>query len=200
MTSSSRVVRLGQNVTVNLKIIDQSVENIFYDLDSTLKTRFGEPEFVYSFSVEPTAAGDFYLGPYSLSFRGKPLISNSLTIKVLPEWDGIYGTFFRVDCNEIMLGESIELVVETWSEDQKIPLIEYDRSKTNANVTGQINGSQLKMINTKVYYYRKLSWIITPESAGYFLITEDFFKSIPEGVTPPEIIVNVKEKENEGEI
>ena len=197
LTSNSRMLRIGQTAIVQLKITGQPVADIIYDLDTSLKP---EPEFTCSFPVKASVKGEMYIGPYSLSFNGEELVSNSLLIKVFPEWDGEYGTFFRVDCNEINLGQSIELVMETWSKEKNNINIFANHMPESATVVSQGVNNQLTIINNEQNHYYKSSWLITPKSAGYFLITEDFFRDFPEGINPPEFIINVKETKNEGEI
>src|SRR4030042_1096893 len=119
LTSNMRTLRVEQSATIELKITGQAIAEIIKNTNNIKSTIFNKkPEFVYQFIVQPQKQGDCILGPYSLSFNGVHLQSNALTIKVLPEWKGGFSTLFRVDCNEIDLGGSFELVMEPWPKER----------------------------------------------------------------------------------
>ncbi len=192
LTSNMRSPRVGQTVTIKLKIIGQAIADIIRDMNDVEPIYQKEPEFVCQFSFQTKKGGDLILGPYSLSFNGEYLESNSLILKVLPEWDGGYSTIFRVDCNEIYLGESFELVMETWSNEDKNINISLLPNPELALVEFGVLGSQTSIKDGEKSYYIHRRWIITPKSRGEFLITKDFFRDFPEDIEPPLLKVQVK--------
>ncbi len=196
LTADSRTLRIGQAVTVKLKITGQDIARIITDVNNITFLYNSKPEFLYQFSFRPPVEGDCKMGPYSLSFNGKNLVSNQLTIKVLPEWNGSFGTFFRTDCNEIKLGDSFELVMETWSKERTKADISLQHKTELASIVSSVSTSQISAKNNEEQYYLKKSWLITPKSAGDFLITKDLFREFPDDIKPPQLTVHVK-KENE---
>ena len=192
LTSNMRSPRVGQRVTIELKIVGQAIANIIKDMNDIEPIYQKEPEFVHQFSFQPQKDSDFFLGPYSLSFNGVYLQSNSLLIKVLPEWDGGLGTFFRVDCNEVYLGESFELVMETWSGEHTNINISVLPNPELALIEFGVSGSQTSIKDGEKSYYIHRRWIITPKSRGEFLITKDFFRDFPEDIEQPLLKVQVK--------
>ena len=192
LTSNMRSPRVGQRVTIELKIVGQAIANIIKDMNDIEPIYQKEPEFVHQFSFQPQKEGDLILGPYSLSFNTVNLESNPLIIKVLPEWDGGLSTIFRVDCNEIYLGESFELVMETWSGEHTNINISVLPNPELALIEFGVSGSQTSIKDGEKSYYIHRRWIITPKSRGEFLITKDFFRDFPEDIEQPLLKVQVK--------
>ncbi len=192
LMSNVRAPRVGQRVIIELKIIGQAIAGIITDTNDIESISPNKPEFVYKYLLQPKNEGDTVLGPYSLSFNGEYLESNSLILKVLPEWDGGYGTIFRVDCNEIYLGESFELVMETWSDKYMNNNISVLSNPELATIEARFSGSQTSIKDGETSYYFYQNWIITPKSRGEFLITKDFFRDFPDDIEPPQLKVHVK--------
>lgn len=193
LTSDSRSLRIGQSTTVKLKITGRDIARIINDVNNVTPLYNNEPEFVYQFLFKSSVEGDCKMGPYSLSFNGINLVSNSLIIKVLPEWKGDYGTFFRTDCNEIMLGESFELVMETWSNEMSKANISMQSKTELASIVSGMSTTQISNKNKEENHYSKKSWAITPKSAGDFMITKELFREFPDEINPPLLKVHVKE-------
>lgn len=193
LNSNTRSLRIGQGAGIQLKIVGQAITEIVKDTNDIKSIVFNKkPAFVYQFSYQPTKKGNYILGPYSLSFNGVNLISNSLIIKVLPEWVGGLGTIFRTDCNEINLGESFELVMETWSKERKNFDISALFNPELAVIESAISRSQTNIKNLEESHYFSKSWFITPKSRGEFLITKELFKEFPDDIEPPQLKVQVK--------
>lgn len=192
LKSNMRSLRLGQSVTVELKIIGQAIAEIIKNTNVIEPIYQKKPEFLHQFSIQPQKEGDCILGPYSLSFNGTNLESNSLTLKVLPEWDGGLGTIFRVDCNEIYLGESFELVMETWSKESTEFNISAIYNPELASIESGITRNKISIKNSEESHYFSKSWIITPKSRGDFFITKEFFREFPDDVEPPQLKIQVK--------
>lgn len=193
LTSKTHTLRVGHGATVELKIAGQAITEIIKDMNNIKPSIFNKkPEFIYKFTFLSAKEGDYSLGPYSLLFNGVKLESNSLTFKVLPEWDGDLGTIFRVDCNEIYLGESFELVMETWSKEHTKFNISASYNPEHASIETGVFRNKTSIKNSEERNYCSKSWIITPKSAGDFYITKEFFKEFPDGIEPPQLKVLVK--------
>ena len=190
LTSDSRTLRVGQRASIKLKISGQAVKEITKDVNNIVTDK--NPAFIYQFSFQPSRTGDYKFGPYSLSFDGVNLESNSLKIKALPEWNGDYGTFFRIDCNEINFGESFELVMEIWSKEPlKSEVFELFKPLEAIINAGVIRSQVLTKNGEKSYYFMK-SWYITPRGRGEFIITKSFFRQFPDNTKLPLLKVLVK--------
>ena len=186
-------LRVGQTASIELKIVGNAIKEIIKDANSSdLFFSTKAPEFVYTFPYHPQKEGEYKLGPYSLSFNGMDLKSNSVKIKVLPGWNGEFGMFFRTDCNEISLGSSFEVVMEIWSKkpiqshvfEMFKPLIAIIDPGVTINQDFTKNGE-------KCYYFMK-SWKIYPRYKGEFVITKDFFEAFPDDAKMPQLEVLVK--------
>jgi hypothetical protein len=191
-TSKTRTLRVGQSIAVELKIVGPYIGDITKNLEGLYFTPLNAPKFVHEFHYKPQKKGDFILGPYSLTFNGKPLTSNSISIKVLPEWDGNHCTLFRVDRDEISLGENIEFVMETWSQKRKrIKIIRAPDNEFTSIQTGYTRSS-MHIKNGQETHYAMKSWIITPKSKGEFLISKDLFREFPDEIELPQPKIHVK--------
>ncbi len=154
-------LRVGQSASIELKIAGDAINEIIKDANNVEPfLNPNTPEFVYKFSFQPQKEGEYKLGPYSLSFNGADLKSNSLKIKVLPEWNGKYGVFFRTDCNEIDYGNSFELVMEIWSKEPlKSEVFELFKPMICIIYTGVTKKEVITRNGEKCYYFMK-SWNI----------------------------------------
>lgn len=192
LESSVRTLRLGQKTTLRLRIAGAGVRRLTEHSEGIDSSNSKVSSFVYEFGFEPQREGPFTFGPYLLSFNTQPLTSNPLSIFVLPRWDGRYGTFFRIDSNSVTLGESIELVMETWSTQYEVRRCLLKREEAFTYTIGESTTSAVTS-GKDTQVYSRLSWFITPKQPGEFKITRDLFESFPEGVTAPNLTVTVKE-------
>ena len=144
LESSIRTVRLGQSTKLKLKIIGSGVYEITEGTEGIEADNMKAGAFVYELEFKPQRNGSFKFGPYSLSVNGQKLTSNQIEINVLPQWDGNYGTFFRVDRDSIVLGEDVELVVETWSKAYDRKSIFLDRSESFVTTSGGSSTSSFR--------------------------------------------------------
>jgi hypothetical protein len=101
LESGLRTLRLGQETTLKMRIAGAPISRLTEASEGVVPENSRVGAFVYEFRFKPQREGKFTFGPYQLSFNGRNLTSNSLSIYVLPPWDGTYGTFFRVDSNNI---------------------------------------------------------------------------------------------------
>jgi len=192
-----RTLRLGQETALKLRIAGTSISRLTEKSEGVVPENPGAGAFVYEFKVKPQREGKFTFGPYQLSFNGQNLTSNPVSIRVLPPWDGTYGTFFRVDSNNIALGEAVELVMETWSEKYQPVRCSLKRDD-EAFASGATVGAALSTMSGTSSggasrFYSRSQWLLTPKKPGEFRITKDLFMSFPENVNPPDIVVTVKE-------
>ena len=127
-----------------------------------------------------------------MSINGTKVTSNTVTIHVLPEWNGEFGTFFRVHAKEIKLGDEIELVVETWSDGQSSPSLSLKWDKAYSQRIGS-TAFRTNSDNGKMTRMASKRYFITPKEAGTFTISKDLFREVPDGITVPEINVTVSE-------
>jgi hypothetical protein len=192
LESNFRTVRLGQEATLRLRILGPGISRLTEGSEGISPKNPAGAAFVCELSFKPPREGDFLLGPYQLSFDGRQLTSNLVSLFVLPAWDGRYGTFFRIDRDSITLGESIELVMETWSTtyDSNHCLLKRDEAFTYTPAETFMSGTTS---DKGTWVYTRSAWFITPKKAGEFRITRDLFLSLPEKVEPPDLTVLVKE-------
>lgn len=192
LESNVRTVRLGQEATLRLRIAGPGIRRLTEGSEGISPKNSASGAFVYELGFKPPREGDFTFGPYQLSFNGQQLTSNLVSIFVLPAWDGTYGTFFRADRHSITLGESIELVMETWSTTYEPKHCFLKRDEAFTYTPGEIIMSST-MSDKGTWVYARSAWFVTPKKAGEFRITRDLFLSFPEKVEPPDITVMVKE-------
>lgn len=193
LESNVRTLRVGERTNLRLRIVGAGVGHITDGSEGIAASNPIAGSFVYEFAFAPQREGQFTFGPYQLSFNGQPLVSNAVSLFVLPRWDGRFGTFFRTDRDSIVLGDKIELSMETWGTTMNLPRcqIKWDEAFTSAP-GGSFMFTENGGASTQVYYARLLWWI-TPKKAGEFKITRDLFESFPEGVVAPNLTVMVTE-------
>ena len=188
---SVRTLRLGDSSTLKLSIAGSSVSAITADAEGVITRDEDNASFVRLIPIKAVREGRLVFGPYSLQFNGKQLTSEAVSISVLPEWEGTFGTYYHVGKKEIALGTDFELMSETWSK-------EYDRKKLLIKrgddfeyKSGPLQGGTRTVAKKKVHYSKR-SWLITPNRAGTFRVTKDIFREFPEGTEPPDITITVK--------
>jgi hypothetical protein len=193
LESDARTLRVGQDATLKMRIAGAGVGRLVEGSEGVVPDVSNGAAFVYEFKVKPRREGPFVFGPYQISFNGQALTSNTVSIQVLPPWNGVYGTFFRVDSNSITLGQSVELVMETWSE--KLDPNSYGlRGSEETFLTGPGSYLSSMTVNGSISAcWRQSRWLITPKKAGEFRITKDLFRNFPANVTPPDIAITVRE-------
>lgn len=189
--SPVKTVRLGDSLKMKLKIIGSEVHEIVEDQEGVVPLKFNmDGALVHEFEFEPQREGLFELGPVNISINGQELVSNIITINVLPQWDGEFGTFFRVDTNSINFGEQVEFVVETWTTNREDRYTYYlDTSNSNHKENGKRGGTYVNDGNR--VYYSMNSWLITPDKTGTFIISESLFKNIESERIYPNISISV---------
>ena len=192
LTSPDGELRLGQSTSLELKIIGGAIHDIIRDSEGIDPQITGLGAFVYRFRIEPQREGSFDFGPYSLSVNGRHLVSNEVSIRVLPPWDGVTGTFFRVDKDVIVQGEDFRLTAETWSEDYKRLSLGLVRDDSFSGKSGRSSFQRVSG-QAGTVTYEKRTWLITPKNPGEFPVSEDLFKEFPEDLKPPDFIVTVEE-------
>ena len=194
LESPVKTLRLGQSKKLKLKISGSDVHQITESSEGIDINHMRAGTFVYEFNFKPQRKGIFTFGPYSVEFNGQKLTSNQIKIDVLPQWEGTYGTCFRVDTNSIELGESIEFVMETWSKDRGGYIsISLNRDESFSSSMGGGMSSSSFSSDDGTVSYRTRSWSVTPKTAGEFRITKELFKEFPDNIQAPDITVQVKE-------
>jgi hypothetical protein len=193
LESSVRSLRLGQSTKLKLKIIGSGVYEITETTEGINADNIKAGAFVYEFEFKPQKKGSFTFGPYSFSVNGRRLDSNQISINVLSQWDGAYGTFFRVDTNSIVLGEDVELVVETWAKKYDHKSIRLDRKDSFSAATGGSSSYQSRSGTEGGVTYMKRSWLLSPKKSGEFKISKELFRELPDDIKPPEFSIKVEE-------
>jgi hypothetical protein len=194
LESSVRTSRVGLETTLRLRIVGPGIDRITERSEDLSPKSPAGSAFVYELKFKPQREGHFTFGPYQVSFDGRELTSNFVSIFVLPPWDGTHGTFFRVDSNDIILGGSLELVMETWSATFAPKHCIFKRDET-FTVTPGDSFMFSTASNKDTWVHVRSAWFITPKKPGPFRITRDLFQSFPEEVVPPDITVMVREKD-----
>ena len=193
LESSVRTLRLGQSTKLKLKLIGSGVYEITEQTEGINADNMKAGSFVYEFEFNPQRKGGFTFGPYSLTVNGQKLMSNQIEINVLPQWDGTYGTFFRIDKGSIVLGEDIELVVETWAKEYDRKSIFLDRKESFSSTTGGSSRYSSRSGKDGEVTYIKRSWFISPKKTGEFEISKELFREFPDDIELPEFTIQVKE-------
>ena len=193
LKSQVRTLRLGQSQRLKLQISGSEVSEITEASEGLDFDSLRPGAFVYNLNFNPQRKGSFTFGPYSIEVNGQKLESNQVKINVLPQWDGICGTFFRIDTNSIVLGDSVELTMETWTKDAKYISILPKRNESFSVKLGSGGGSTSTSGYDNVRYSNR-SYFITPKKTGEFKITKELFREFPEDINAPDLTVMVKEK------
>lgn len=202
LESPVRTLRVNEITRPKLMLIGSEVHEIIEQTDGISTYNPETSAFVYEFTFHPQKEGEYMLGPYSITVNGRELTSKQILITVLPKWNGEFGTFFRVDRDSIVLGEDIELHVETWvkaADSESTPSLTPSRVESFSWTAGDsgVHGGKLGErgepgFNENSTYTRR-SWFITPKKAGAFRISKELFKAFPEDIPPPDITIMVKE-------
>lgn len=195
-----RTVRLGDQVTLTFQLTGDALTNIVSSTENAQLNSWDGEGLHSRYTFVPQKEGECRFGPYTISFNGETFSSKPLIVQVLPKWNGEYGTFFRIDHNTLALGDRIEFVQEIWSPKRledvnpQIKLksanndyeISIGRSATSFSLSFDKTGRQTN-------FYHRNTWFIQPKRSGVFKINADLFKSLPDGVKPPDFSVTVKE-------
>lgn len=192
LESKEKTIRIGQSLTLNLKIIGKELSSIFSDSqDQDLEFKnFNTSGFNTALDFKPKRTGTYTFGPYKLTFNNTNLISNKILINVLPEWDGRLGTYFFTDKDQINLGEQVELTLEIWSKSKidHLSLVKND----DFEFEYPRSSSSIQTSNGITTVYKKYVWTITPKKKGEIVITDSHFETFPIESPKPSIKINVK--------
>ncbi len=201
---SQRTLRLGQQMTVQVKITGSDLNWIVEGMEGGILPVIPAPTFTCNVTLKPERQGPIVLGPYEMTFNGVELKSNVATIEVLPEMPDVVGTFLRVDKKEIALGESIELVIETrtkTTDEQPLAMPPSIRLKRGLNRTYQLADGPMISSNRMMQRHEgglgskatltTQIYEITPNEAGEFHINNDFFENLPADCEAPNITIIV---------
>ena len=198
-TVESRVktVRVGDHISLTLKLQGSDLTNIINRAAAGAEfLNPGTGVFQYKCDFTAKKEGACVFGPYMVSFNGQTLTSQPLTVRILPKWNGEYGTFFRIDRNKVILGEEVELVQETWSQKRMEYSTTHARMKRLNIDYENAFGPSLNSFSVSqgvTNCYDRQTWLLKPKKSGVFKITKDLFDSLPDGVTPPDFAVTVEE-------
>ena len=113
-SASCGAVRHGDDVRTILKIEGDGVAHLVGPTPGARLTSSSMAGLQWGYEFTTEQEGGCTFGPYSPTLNGQALTSTPVVVKVLPQWDGRYGTFFCTDRARIRLGETIELIEETW--------------------------------------------------------------------------------------
>lgn len=193
LESPTTSLRLGESQKLKLKVSGSDIYDIIKMSEGIDTSNIRTAAFVYEFEFKPQREGSFTFGPYTIEMNGKKLTSNKVGINVCPPWDGSFGTFFRVNKDSISLGESVELIMETWSKNHARISVILDRNESFSSTMGPMNSSA-KMSNGSMTTYLTRSWVITPKESGEFKIAKELFREFSEGIQPPNFTIKVEEK------
>lgn len=197
--SPVRTLRLGQEVRLKLRIAGSGVNAITRESEGIdADYAAGDSVFEHEIRFKPQRTGRFTFGPYAIDMNGAKLTSNSISVDVLPQWDGQPGMYFRVDTNAVVLGDEVELTVESWSKKGRPQSVNLSLDR-NENFTARSGwGISFSRITTtdEDMSCSQTSWFICPKKAGIFKIDKNLFKDFPVGTTPPDIAILVKESDH----
>jgi hypothetical protein len=193
LASPARTLRLGQTTQLKLAIIGSGVYAITEGTEGINADNMRAGSFVYQFEFKPQRTGRFVFGPYSLVVNGQKLESNRASVEVLPQWDGKLGTYFRVDATSIVLGEDVELTVESWASTYESRSMNLGRQDSFTWRSGGASSFSSRSDKDGNVCYTKKAWLISPTKAGEFKIDRTVFTDFPQDVTPPDFTITVKE-------
>ena len=192
LESKAKSIRLGESTELELKLTGTEISKVTRGMVKQTDALNKASEFVHNSTFRPDKEGAHTFGPFSMSINGAKVSSNTITVHVLPKWNGEFGTFFRVHAEEIKLGEEIELVVETWSDGKATPSLSLKWDKAYSQRIGSTT-FRTNSDNGKMTRMASKRYFITPKKAGTFTINKDIFSKVPDGITVPEINVAVTE-------
>lgn len=193
LASPARTLRLGQSAQLKLAIVGSGVYAITEGTEGIDADNMRAGSFVYAFEFKPQRTGRFDFGPYSLVVNGQKLESNRASVEVLPQWDGRLGTYFRVDATSIVLGEDVELTMESWASKRESSSMNLARQDSFTSGSDGIGSFGYRSGKEGTVYHTKKAWLISPTKAGEFKIDRTIFKDFPEDVAPPDFTITVKE-------
>jgi hypothetical protein len=155
LESRDKTVRLGQTSTLTLRISGDEISDITKGTEGLDVNLVPRSSFANDFRFRPQREGLFTFGPYEISVNGQKLTSNKVEIFVLPQWHGKFGTFFRVNEKSIVLGEEVELVIETWAKDHQSPLIVMDIGDSFSRRSGTSSSHSVSIGDKRIHCYSK---------------------------------------------
>jgi hypothetical protein len=142
------------------------------------------PAFVYAFDFKPSKVGTTTLGPFRLVFQGRELVSNSLEIRVLPAPENPNALRLFASSSSIRLGDSFDLtIVQHGKVSGRIPNPKLKGAKLAGARSFVVQGTEE---SKTVVVYR-----VTPTVAGTVVVNAASFGELPQGVTVPELRVEV---------
>ncbi len=190
LTCVESKILLGNTVYLSLIISGGIVDNIIDDSCSLLKPDDNETiydyrqnsrinhklkGFEYFFEVKPKKIGKYTLGPYTINFQNKELISNSLTIEIFNPPKSEKALFLSADNNAPKVNSefSIELTGSNeWIK--KIGFINNDFFKETSNSSS----SSMTIINGIIKSKYSKKFILKALKPGKIIIDQNYFHNI----------------------
>ena len=195
--SRVKTVRVGDQISLTLKVEGSDITNIVgRATDQAEFLNPGTGAFQYNCDFTAKKEGKCVFGPYVVSFNGQTLTSRPLTVRILPKWTGEYGTFFRIAQTNIVLGEEVELVQETWGQrrvDYSATHARMKRPHADFDSSYGLSQNSVFVSQGAINCFDRQTWLLKPKKAGVFKITKELFEALPDGVAPPDFAVTVEE-------
>lgn len=154
--------------------------------------------FQTSVYFRPKEEGFSEVGPLSIRVAGQTLTSNTVEIRVFPDWeDGEQGYRFQLSHEEVRVDQPFEFVVRSrmYGDNAKDFYFNAKNDLPGMNVRGRGSSSSSGRENGERVRKREQRFIITPTEPGEIVLTPEFFREVPEGFEMPELIVDVLEAE-----
>ena len=190
LESLSQRVREGESIRLRLAVAGRGVLSVVQATPGIMHEK-EEPRFVYDFEVLAVAPGIQTFGPYTLSINGHLLSSNRVVVNVLPKNQiEKLGTFFRVNKTNITLGDEILFTVETWDTSFRRNPIHFIKNDAFDVHPGDTSLESHPGPHGMVVH-KKQVWVLIPHKAGDFRISRDLFDQFPDGIDPPNILIQV---------
>jgi hypothetical protein len=184
------ILRVKQEAKLKLKIVGKGIGTMVKGAEGADQDEISVRTFTGEVVFTPKQEGAQTLGPYTVTVNGQKLVSNSLAIRVLPAWDGKFGTMFVVDKPKAVVGEELQLIIETRSDHQVTALFAF-RGGADFVMGSTSSSSSTSISGGESVYCVKQIYTITPSRAGDLKINKDSFSKFPDGVAPPNITVEV---------
>lgn len=138
-----------------------------------------------------TKPGPATLGPFSLRWHEKILTSKPTHFIALSEWDGVYTTILRAKHEEIDLGDTLYIYLESWSEVPKEQKPDLQRSEAYEIVSKTHRGSS-GTTRSRPVNYQAVIFEIRPNHEGPLHITADDIEHLEKDLNLTPLVIDVK--------
>jgi len=198
-------VMLGNTIYLSLIISGSDIDSIFKNdkflTESMLKN--DDPDFFwkntekntsvkgfkYTFNIKPKKSGKFTIGPYSVDFQKKKLVSNTLTIEVINPPKSKKILVLSADNNTPK--KHMDFKLEISGENEAIKDIEFINNDYLLQ-TSVSSGSTMTISFGAMTSNHSKSFTLKTLQKGKIIIDKNYFKNIPQGYKIIDLEIEIK--------